>query len=246
MPAWAASKCIYVPENGVDLARFPLHRKFQRNPLHAAFIGRLVPYKGADMLLRATSEVIKANRLHLHIIGDGPQMSQLRALAQELRIDFGVTFHGWIAHGEIQKILADCDFTVLPSIREFGGGVVIESLAMGLPAIVADYAGPAELIHSSRGIRVPFTNESSLVNGLQTAIERCAENPTQLESLGSAGRAFVETNLTWEAKARQIMKVYEAVLDGASDLSKLRVFPMPERSAVVEARKGILDERPLP
>jgi glycosyltransferase involved in cell wall biosynthesis len=237
MPAWAARKCIYLPENGVDLARFPVHRRSQRNPLHAAFIGRLVPYKGVDMLLRAASEVLKANQLHLHIIGDGPQMSQLRDLAQELEIDSSVTFHGWIPQGDIQKILGDCDFTVLPSIREFGGGVVIESLAMGLPAIVADYAGPAELIDSSRGIRVPFTSECSLVNGLRAAIERCAKNPTQLEHLGSAGRAFVEANLTWDAKAQQIVKVYGAILNGASDLSKLYIFPMPKRSAVVERNR---------
>jgi glycosyltransferase involved in cell wall biosynthesis len=234
MPAWAASKCIYLPENGVDLGKFHVHRRSGRKPLHAAFIGRLVPYKGADMLLRAASEVLKSNQLHLHIIGDGPQMSQLRDLAQELVVDIGVTFHGWVPHDDIQRILGDCDFTILPSIREFGGGVVIESLAMGLPAIVADYAGPAELIDSSRGVRVPFTDESSLVNGLQAAIEQCIENPLHLEPLGAAGRTFVETNLTWDAKARQIMKVYEAVLTGASDLSKLHIFPMPETSAVVE------------
>ena len=151
-----------------------------------------------------------------------------------MKIDFGVIFHGWIPHGEIQKILKGCDFTILPSIREFGGGVVIESLAMGLPAIVADYAGPAELVDSSRGIRVPFTDESSLINGLQAAIERFAENPAQLEPLGSSGRAFVEANLTWDAKAGQIMKVYEAVLNGKFDPSELQIFPIPERSVVVE------------
>lgn len=235
MPGWAQDKCIYLPENGVDLATFPLRAGAPQRPLQAAFVGRLVPYKGADLLLRAAHERLRAQQLHLHILGDGPQMPDLRRLAAQLGVEAAVTFHGWVAHRDVQEILRHCAFTVLPSIREFGGGVVVESLAMGLPVIVADYGGPAELIDASRGIRVAFTDEASLLRGLQSAIDTWVDDPAQLPSLGTAGRAFVERNLTWDAKARQIERVYKAVLERRSELSDLAIFPDDDRS-VAEKR----------
>ena len=74
MPHWAQPKCVYIPENGVDLQRFNHPRDRTASlPLRAAFIGRLVPYKGADMLLEAAADFIRKGQLELDIIGDGPQ-----------------------------------------------------------------------------------------------------------------------------------------------------------------------------
>ena len=80
-PRWARHKSVYVPENGVDLNRFAIHRtKTAHLPLKGAFVGRLVPYKGADMLLNSTAEYLKQGHLELHIIGDGPQRELLEAI----------------------------------------------------------------------------------------------------------------------------------------------------------------------
>lgn len=234
MPESTASKRIYLPENGVDLSRFSSRpNQSTSSRARAAFIGRLVPYKGADLLLRAASDLIKADALELHIIGDGPQMPLLRMLAQELSIGANLVFHGWVQHENIHEILKTCDFTVLPSIREFGGGVVIESMAMGLPAIVADYGGPAELVDHSRGIRVAFHDEASLIDGLRTAIAALVNDPARTRRLGEAGRAFVERHLTWEAKAKQLLDVYEAVASGRTDLAELPGFPIVKNTQEV-------------
>lgn len=236
MPSAVKDRCIYLPENGVDLAKFPPGQRRMQLPLQAAFVGRLVPYKGADLLLRAARPQLRAGRLHLHIVGDGPQMPELRRLAAEFDIASHVTFHGWVPHQAIHDILGHCDFTVLPSIREFGGGVVLESLAMGLPAIIADYGGPAELIDSSRGVRVPFTDEQSLLSGLASAINRWVEDPALLAPLGASGRTFIETSLTWEAKAAQVETIYRSVLDGRRALTDISIFTPTPPSATVGER----------
>jgi glycosyltransferase involved in cell wall biosynthesis len=229
MPDSTQFKRVYIPENGVDLNRFPTGRRRTPTPqLRAAFVGRLVPYKGVDLLFRAAVDFLKRNDLELHIIGDGPERPALEALAAKLTIDKNIIFHGWVAHVDVQHTLRACDFTVLPSIREFGGGVVIESMALGIPPIVADYGGPAELVDDSRGIRVAFTDETSLVEGLRTAIATFVRNPTMLQALGAAGQTFVKDKLVWEAKARQILTVYQAVLAGERDLSALQVFSSGE------------------
>ena len=101
----------------------------------------------------------------------------------------------------------------LPSVREFGGGVVVESMALGVTPIVADYAGPSELVDEKTGIRVGFDDKQSLIEGFRRTIADIIKSPEILDRLGAAGREKVAEKLTWEAKARQILTIYDAVLE---------------------------------
>ncbi len=213
MPQWAKYKCTYIPENGVDSEYCEGAVKRSASlPLKAAFVGRLVPYKGADMLLEAAADFLRAGQLELHIIGDGPQRPLLEMMVDRLNIRSSVHLHGWVSHVEVKDMLKACDFMALPSVREFGGGVVVESMALCVTPIVADYAGPSELVDDETGIRVPFQDKKSLVDGLRLEIGNVVRCPTILDELGEAARQKVARELTWEAKANQILAVYEAVL----------------------------------
>lgn len=215
MPAWAQAKCVYMAENGVDIARFNRVRTRKSVlPLKGAFVGRLVPYKGADMLIRAAETFVAEGKLRLDIVGDGPERAALEDLVDARGLRRGVTFHGWLPHKEVQNILGDCDFLALPSIREFGGGVVLEAMALGVTPVVADYGGPAELVDDETGIRVPFRDEESLVRGFEAAIGGLVESPQKLDGLGAAARRRVTGSFTWEAKAAQIVAVYRSLLEG--------------------------------
>lgn len=217
MPQWAKHKCTYIPENGVDsgYCEGPVKRPASL-PLKAAFVGRLVPYKGADMLLEAAADFLRAGQLGLYIIGDGPQRPLLEMMVDRLEIRSSVHFDGWVPQNQVQERLKTCDFMALPSVREFGGGVVVESMALGVTPIVADYAGPSELVDEETGIRVPFHDKKSLVDGLRLAIAKVVRCPEILDKLGAAARQKVARELTWEAKARQILTVYDTVLAAAN------------------------------
>lgn len=222
MPRWARRKCVYIPENGVDLQRFdhPRDRKASL-PLRVAFVGRLVPYKGADMLLEAAADFLKSGQLELHIIGDGPQRPLLERNVDCLDIRANVHFHGWVQHVEVQERLRICDFLALPSVREFGGAVVVKSMALGVTPVVADYAGPSEHVDEETGFRVPFTDKQSLIDGMRRTIREIIRTPETLDRMGAAGRRKVQEKLTWEAKATQIVKIYDAVLTGSNNLKSL-------------------------
>lgn len=228
MPEWAKAKCVYIPENGIDLDSRV--REPHTGCLRAAFVGRLVPYKGADMLLKAAADFLRNGELELHIIGDGPQRAILEQMVDALTLRDRVIFHGWLAHAEVQSRLRQCDFMVLPSIREFGGGVVVESMALEVPPIVADYAGPSELVDDTTGIRVPCHDQQNLIEGLRSAIEKIVVFPAILDSLGTAGREKVRKKLTWDAKARQILAIYDAVMAGTTNLNSLAVSLGPSKS----------------
>jgi glycosyltransferase involved in cell wall biosynthesis len=197
----------------VDLSRFSEPRSRRAAlPLKIAFVGRLVPYKGADMLLEAVVDFVRRGELELHIVGDGPDGPLLKKMAVDLGIESGVEFHGWVPHNQVQATLRECDAMALPSIREFGGAVVVEAMALAVAPIVADYAGPAEHVDELTGIKVPFTDKKSLIQGLSEVFARLIVCPEQLDRMGAAGREKALNKLTWEAKAKQVLSVYEAAI----------------------------------
>jgi glycosyltransferase involved in cell wall biosynthesis len=230
MPVWAQRKCVFVPENGVDPSRFNRRRSRRAElPLRAAFVGRLVPYKCADLLIEAASEFLRRGVLKLDIVGDGPDKGKLIDLAARLGISDRINFHGWVPHELVQNILSECDFFAFPSVREFGGGAVVEAMALGVAPVVANYGGPSELVDKETGCRVDFTGSESLVDGFRSAIERFVASPRILDDLGAAARERVQRSLTWDAKASQICHVYERVLDGIGDFSDVSFFSSIDR-----------------
>ncbi|MEZ1817429.1 glycosyltransferase, partial [Pseudomonas aeruginosa] len=90
---------------------------------------RLVPYKGPHILLDAIAPFARSGQMVLDIIGEGPMLPELTAQADSLGIADTVTFHGHLPHQQVQQILAAANLLTFPSIREFGGGVVLEAMA---------------------------------------------------------------------------------------------------------------------
>jgi len=214
LPAAYRDKYIYMPENGIDPGRF--WRKALRHdsgPLRAAFVGRLVPYKGPDMLLESALELLRSGSLIIDIVGDGPLMPELRSFVQKHNLGTMVTLHGWVANEQVQDILCQCDVLAFPSIREFGGGVVLEAMALGVVPIVVDYAGPGELVTSETGLKIPIGTREGIVTGFREALTRLTKDRSELAVLSRNSCDQVQKRFTWPAKARSICKIYEDLPD---------------------------------
>ena len=84
------------------------------------------------MLIAAAADLLRSGRMTLDIIGDGPMLGDLIAQAKSLGCETGLTFHKWIDHSEVQTLLSKSHILSFPSIREFGGGVVLEAMALGV------------------------------------------------------------------------------------------------------------------
>jgi len=163
------------------------------------------------MLLEAAAPLLRGRTLELHIVGDGPEKPALEVLIERLGVAGSVHLHGWLPHADVQNILRECDFLALPSVREFGGGVVLEAMALGVTPIVADYAGPSELVEDSWGIRIPFSDSESLIRGLRYTLTSVSQEPEQLDRLGINARRAAAERFTWQAKAKQIEEVYNSI-----------------------------------
>jgi alpha-maltose-1-phosphate synthase len=211
--AEARERAVYIPENGIDPQRFPDGVvPAAGGPLRVAFVGRLVPYKGADMLLEAAAPLIRASRVVVDIIGDGPQMPDLQRWVEARGMRGRVTLDGWVDHQRLSHRLARSQVFGFPSVREFGGAVVLEAMALGLAPIVVDYAGPAELVTEETGFRIPLGERTAIVAKLREILTALAANPSHTRAVGESARRRVWRLYTWAAKARQVREIYWWVL----------------------------------
>jgi glycosyltransferase involved in cell wall biosynthesis len=209
IPAGYQQKTVYIPENGIDPSRFGQTNHAKGDILRACFVGRLVPYKGADMLIAAAAELLREGRMTLDIIGDGPMLEHLVEQAKVLGCADGVTFHKWVPHAKVQSILGRSHILSFPSIREFGGGVVLEAMALGVVPVIVDYAGPGELVHSDTGFKIPCGNRNEIIAGFRDTLTGLAEDPTQISPMAEAARARVKTHFLWSRKAQQVRRIYD-------------------------------------
>jgi len=218
LPASIREKLIYVPENSIDPSRFSKHVTGKvQTPLKLAFVGRFVPYKGADMLLRAMAPLIRENKVIIDMIGEGPMRSELESLTCELGIKQGVKMDGWVEHDKLQDRLMQSDVFAFPSVREFGGGVVLEAMAMGLMPIVMQYGGPGELVTEKTGYGIEMGSRDQIIDRLRQTVETVLEEPQQVRVKGALARQRVIEKFTWQAKAKQMLEVYQWVLNQRED-----------------------------
>jgi phosphatidylinositol alpha-1,6-mannosyltransferase len=216
IPLSFSGRRYYLPENGIDPSRFPIEAEKPAPGPRFRFVtvGRLVPYKGMHLILEAMSRSELLRACDLYIIGDGPRRSHLEGLARDLGLQDRVRFLGWLEQREVARELASSQAFVFPSLREFGGGVVLEAMASGLPSIVVDYGGPGELVTPECGIAIPMAPREPLVTALTEAMETMAADPECCQRLGDVARQRARSEFTWDSKAARLVDFYREILAG--------------------------------
>ena len=117
--------------------------------LRIGFAGKLIARKGPDELLRAATLLPRTRSWSVTLIGDGPLMSELRALVAELGLAGRVSFHGFANTTEMPELLAGFDVVVVPSRLDMRALVTIEAMAAGAVVVVSDATavwGPGDLV----------------------------------------------------------------------------------------------------
>ncbi len=229
VPAGYRDKCFYLPENAVSPEKFSRNcQPYSEGPLRACFVGRLVPYKGPDMLIEAAAPLVKAGKLVLDIIGDGPMMPALQEYVRTEGLEHGVALHGWVDHASVQDYMCRSQVLAFPSIREFGGGVVLEAMALGIVPLIVDYAGPGDLVSVQTGFKVPIGSRQEIVRGFADELAQIVANPGQLAAKSRVAKSRVDELFTWSRKASQVMEVYRWVLDKSNTQKPLLIPDAPQ------------------
>ena len=219
-------KTVYIPENAIAVERFDTSVSGDVTlPLRVAFVGRFTIYKGCDMLLEAAAPLVRAGLIQLDLIGDGEQAAELRDIAKREQLPESI-FGGWVKHEQLKYRLSQSHVFAFPSIREFGGAVVLEAMALGLVPIVMQYGGPGELVSPSTGFALPMGSRAEIITRLRAVLQQMVDNPTQIREMGQRAKQRVFTNFTWDVKASQTVEVYKWVM-GLRDKPEFGM-PLPD------------------
>ncbi len=207
-------------ENGIDNSFLKeenniLERNnIENKKINLLFVGRLVPYKGADILIEAISilEPSLKNKISLTIVGDGPERNALEQQVQKLSLREKVIFTGWVEQQNTLKYYNTSDIFCFPSVREFGGAVVLEAMANGLPCIVINNGGIAEYVTDETGFKINPISRDFVVQELKGVIGQLVQN--QALRLAMSLKAIQRAKeFSWSAKAEAIVSIYNQLLE---------------------------------
>lgn len=214
LPPGTAAHVVSLPENGVDETVWrPAPAADAAAPGPFVYTGRLVGWKGVDLLLHAWAIARPdLGSARLDIIGDGPARPALEALARRLGLRDEVTFLGWRTPEECAARLSTAEALVLPSLLDCGGCVVLEAMALGRPVIAADHGGPRDYLDDVGGLLVACTSREALVAGFADALRRLHADPELRRRLGETGRRVVGARYTWSRKTEELVALYREVL----------------------------------
>ncbi len=216
LPTGVQGKIIELVENGVDFSVWRSDSTASKEPnkqVHFVFLGRLADWKGVDLLLEAFAAVATQTDAVLEIIGDGEMRGELEAQTARLGLDSNVVFSGWLSQQQCALKMKQADSMVFPSLREPGGAVVMEAMAVGLPVIATNWGGPADYLNSTCGILVEPDSREGFVKGLTEAMLRLAHSPELRQSMGSAGYSRVRELFDWERKVDRMIEIYQQTID---------------------------------
>ncbi|WP_176556378.1 glycosyltransferase family 4 protein [Rubellimicrobium rubrum] len=208
-------------ENGVDLATWQVGH-FQKQPaklpshvqgsLRLIFMGRLVPWKMVNLTLEAIQLSLRQGaNVTLDVLGDGPERAHLEQLVKDQSLERNVRFHGYLPQAACAEVVADADALILNSVRECGGAVILEAMALGLPVIATDWGGPADYLDESCGMLISPVPRESFVERLGAAILQLSWQPDLRRRMGEAGTRKIVDQYDWEKKIDMIVSIYAEV-----------------------------------
>ena len=135
--------------DGLDLGRFePIQRDACPEKVRVLTIGRLIPRKGFQFLIRALPQIVEkaAHNFEIEIVGDGPHHGELLRLAENLGVSSHIHFTGSVPYSELPEKYRNADIFTLPSLAEGMPLVVLEAMGTGLPIVASRVQGIDELV----------------------------------------------------------------------------------------------------
>jgi glycosyltransferase involved in cell wall biosynthesis len=175
--------------------------------LVVGYVGRLVPIKNVELLLRAFATAFHSNPgAYLVIAGDGPLGDPLARLSRELGVADRVRFLGW--RRDLRALYASFDVLALTSRNEGTPVAVIEAMAAARPVVATKVGGVPDVVDAGSGLLVPSDDGESLAG----ALRELAASGAVRRRMGTAGRQLVATRYSSTRLIEEIDALYRTTL----------------------------------
>ncbi len=215
---------LHLMYHGIDRNRFPVSGETttrSSGTTKILSVGRLVPKKGFDILLRAFADLPDDLDWHWTHYGAGPEASALKRMAGELGVDARLTWHGAVAQEELITAYRTHDLFVLPSRQAADQdqdglpNVLMEAQSQGMACIASDLSGIPELIvPGETGMLVPPND----VSALSRAIQELAANEILRQRLGEAARQRIEAEFLLQNHIGTLAQLFDDALHHRVDI----------------------------
>lgn len=210
-----------IVNNGVDTTVFyPADKQFKKDEINILCVGRLIERKGQDHLIRAFANLQAKSKspVKLTLVGTGDADIYLRKLAVDLLVTNHVDFAGVVSSENMPQVYRDAEVFVLPSQNEGMSIALLEAMACGLPVVVTDTGGIAELVKDSvNGFIVPWANVHALTQSLDTLVI----DQRMRHRMGTLNRQAA-INFSWHAMARKYLELCVQIAQGTDAISASR------------------------
>ena len=191
--------------NGVDrLQLTPTEHRPKKNGLTLLFVGRLAEIKDLPTMIKAVAIALPVvPDLQLWIVGHGIMREKLEALARQLGIADCVTF--WGERLDVAHFFSAADVYAMSSVSEGLPMSLLQAMSLGLPALVTDVGGMAEVVRNARcGLFTPVGDAAAMAE----AIIQLASDPERRASFARNAIAAYNQQFTLEQMDSAYMRLY--------------------------------------
>lgn len=216
-PAYASKT--FVVRNGPDTRLF-----YPRQPnaswkkgrsFLAAFIGVMAVQDGVDYIIRAADIIVNKKKFKdfiIYLIGAGDEVSRLRQLARQLKLDDFIIFTGFIPYDQALEILSTADVCLSPDPHNPLNDLstmnkIMEYMALSKPIVSFDLK-EARYSAGESAIYVENNSDHAFAEG----ILRLFNDPQLSKKMGEIGRRRIEEKLNWQKQEPALFNVYDYVL----------------------------------
>jgi colanic acid/amylovoran biosynthesis glycosyltransferase len=203
---------IHVVHNGFGLVPRAREDRGAKHPCRILGLGRFVPKKGFDILIRSC-KLLDGSGLEFELVlgGSGACEGKLKRLVRELELEDRVRFPGFVTHDKVPEFMSSGDVFVMPSVIDATGDrdglptVILEALLHELPVVATDVCGIGEVIRDGEtGFLVPQKDPFALAH----AIAKVINNPDNSARTARQGRSLVQEEFDLDKISRALLHCF--------------------------------------
>ena len=197
-------KKTYIYNGEEDISEVKL--KHTQDIVEIACVGSVNYRKGQDKLIQALGLLENGilQKIHVNIIGGGPQLQELKEYAKTIGIEKTITF--WGVRNDVSEVLKEMDVFCLPSANEGMPMVIIEALRQGLYILGTDTGGIKEMIRPEFG-KIITRNPKDIAETIQDIIV----NNRVTDEARKASRRFYEANFTLKKNIDTFSEMFKSL-----------------------------------
>lgn len=218
LPKKWKKKALFFPVNGIEIKKdITVDRGKNSKIFSILTAGKLLKIKGFDLAIKVFKEfLVKVCDANLIIVGDGPELPNLKILAERAGIGDRVIFKSWMYHENMMEEMNNSDIFLFCSLRDGGGAVVVEAMAKGKPVVCFDIAGPGFHVDENCGIKIKPDNPEQSIKDMAKALEELYYNKELRLSLGIGAKIKVELEYDWDKLGERLRIIYKDIAENNS------------------------------